>query len=486
VPQNSPIQISEIKTQNPSVQRLSPDAVTEDWVIRARNLSKKYFLWRDPSARLIHPILDHLADWVPSGLSRELRVRQRKLCTEFFALRDVSLEVKKGESIGIIGRNGSGKSTLLQLIAGTLQTTSGTVETRGKVAALLELGSGFSPDFTGRENVFLNAALLGLTRHQTEERFDRIASFADIGDFIDQPVKTYSSGMLVRLAFSVAVQVDAEVLIVDEALAVGDIFFQQKCYRKIRQILETGVTFLFVSHDYGAMKNLCERGILLQQGKKVFEGPAEQCAHRYMREAYAPATASATSGVNQDDTTAAKKTDPNQHRVVPKESRNAVLNSNVLGSAKARHGERVLEFLGASLSDVSDRPITQIGMRDTAILRLLIRINQEIDEPEVAIRLVDRLANTVFSSCNHCHELDLGHFAPFDEFLMTFRIGFCVEPGPYTLTLETGKLSQTQPNMGSYFDVIEGVGPITVYDPRPTEVRPFYGMAELPCEIEVS
>lgn len=454
-------------------------------MIRIRNLSKKYFLWRDPSARLLHPILGRLADWAPPGLSGRLRTCQEKLCTEFFALRDFSLEVRKGESIGIIGRNGSGKSTLLQLIAGTLQTTSGTVETRGKIAALLELGSGFSPDFTGRENVFLNAALLGLTRHQTEERFDRIAAFADIGDFIDQPVKTYSSGMLVRLAFSVAIHVDADVLIVDEALAVGDVFFQQKCYRKIRQILETGVTFLFVSHDYGAMKNLCERGILLQHGKKIFEGAAEQCAHRYMREAYTSTATDGHSRISQDGTTGSQTTKENQRRAVPAESRTAVIESDILASAKARHGQRVLEFLAASLTDFSDRPITQIGMRDTAILRLLIRVNQEIIEPEVAIRLVDRLANTVFSTCNHCHEIDLGRFVPSDEFLMTFRIGFCVEPGPYTLTLETGKLSQTQPNMGSYFDVIEGVGPIAVYDPRPTELRPFYGMAELPCEIEL-
>lgn len=455
-------------------------------MIRVRNLSKKYFLWRDPSARLIHPILGKLSNWVPSPLSGRLRARQQELCTEFFALHDFSLEVRKGESIGIIGRNGSGKSTLLQLIAGTLQTTSGSVETRGKVAALLELGSGFSPDFTGRENVFLNAALLGLTRHETQERFDRIADFADIGDFIDQPVKTYSSGMLVRLAFSVAIHVDAEVLIVDEALAVGDVFFQQKCYRKIRQILETGTTFLFVSHDYGALKNLCKRGVLLKHGRKVFEGSAEQCAHRYMREAYTSITPTEQSGSNQEGTTESKKKKQNHHRSVPSEDRIAVIESNILGSAKARHGKRVLEFLAASLTDPSDRPISQIGMRDSAILRLLVRVNEAIDEPEVAIRLVDRLANTVFCTCNHCFGIGLGTFVVHDEFLVTFRIKFCVEPGPYTLTLETGKQSESVPNMGVYFDVLEGVGPITVYDPQPTEVRPFYGIAELPCEIEVS
>jgi lipopolysaccharide transport system ATP-binding protein len=268
-------------------------------------------------------------------------------------------------------------------------------------------------------------------------------------------------------------------------LAVGDVFFQQKCYRKIREFLDTGVTFLFVSHDYGAMKNLCERGILLQQGKRVFDGAAEQCAHRYMREAF---TSTDSSGweFNRQVPGSREKPTKAHHNRMPAAARSAVLDSSILASAKARHGERVLEFLAASLTNESGQPVNQFAMRDTAILRLLVRVNREISEPEVAIRLVDRLANTVFCTCNHCFEVGLGDFLSLDEFIVTFRVKLCVEPGPYTLTLETGKQSDAVPNMGSYFDVIEGIGPITIYDPHPTEVRPFYGMAELPCEIEVS
>ncbi len=200
---------------------------------------------------------------------------------EFWALRDVSFEVRRGESLGIIGRNGSGKSTLLQLIAGTLAPSEGSVEVNGRVAALLELGSGFNPEFTGRENVFLNGAILGLSRAQMEERFDDIAAFADIGGFIDQPVKTYSSGMVVRLAFSVQVAIKPDVLIVDEALAVGDIFFQAKCFRLLKKKLDSGMTLLFVSHALETVKHFCKYGLVLKEGKPLYFGSSTAAVSRF-------------------------------------------------------------------------------------------------------------------------------------------------------------------------------------------------------------
>jgi len=203
-------------------------------------------------------------------------------CQPVQALENISFEIAAGDSLGIIGLNGSGKSTLLQIIAGTLQPSSGRVEITGRVAALLELGSGFDPEFTGRENVFLNATILGLNRKEIEDRYDAIVSFADIGEFIDRPVKTYSSGMMVRLAFAVQVHVDPDVLIVDEALSVGDARFQAKALTKIEEILQRGTTLLFVGHDLGAVRTFCNRAMLLDKGKIVKSGIPDDVITEYL------------------------------------------------------------------------------------------------------------------------------------------------------------------------------------------------------------
>lgn len=232
--------------------------------IKVENLSKCYQIYDQPSDRLKQFFLPRLLHLAGSPSKQYYR--------EFWALKDVSFEVKKGETVGIIGRNGSGKSTLLQMICGTLNPTSGSITTHGRIAALLELGSGFNPEFTGRENVYMNASVLGLTKDEVDTRFDDIAAFADIGEFIEQPVKAYSSGMYARLAFSIAINVDPEVLIVDEALAVGDARFVAKCMRRIKNIQERGASIFFVSHDVGSVRTLCERAIWLDKGCLVEQG----------------------------------------------------------------------------------------------------------------------------------------------------------------------------------------------------------------------
>jgi len=261
-------------------------------VIQLESVSKAYRIWRDPSARLKFPFLKAATSWLPDSMRpKSTRIAMgdaegalaNPYFHDFYALRDVTFAVRRGEAVGIIGRNGSGKSTLLQTIAGTLNPTSGAVQVSGRVAALLELGSGFNPDFTGRENVFLNGAVLGLSRERIAEQFDSIAAFADIGEFIDQPTKTYSSGMHVRLAFAVAAHVEPEILIVDEALSVGDARFQLKCARAIDQIVERGVTFLFVSHDLNSVKRLCSHAILLEQGRVVYQGKPNDVANLYSK-----------------------------------------------------------------------------------------------------------------------------------------------------------------------------------------------------------
>jgi lipopolysaccharide transport system ATP-binding protein len=254
-----------------------PQQLADEPVIRVQNLSKCYLIYDRPQDRLkqsIVPRLQRLIGKPPHAYHRE-----------FWALRDVSFEVRKGETVGIIGRNGAGKSTLLQVLCGTLHPTSGSVTMSGRVAALLELGSGFNPEFSGRENVYLYAGVLGLSRREVEDRFDDIAAFADIGDFIDQPIKTYSTGMVVRLAFAVIAHVDADILVIDEALAVGDAFFVQKCMRFLRRFMDTG-TILFVSHDTGSVINLCQRAMWLQGGTIRAVGPAKEIAEAYLANIY--------------------------------------------------------------------------------------------------------------------------------------------------------------------------------------------------------
>ncbi|NWA02616.1 ABC transporter ATP-binding protein [Pseudomonas gingeri] len=224
----------------------------------------------------------HIYDRPQDRLWQMLSARKKQRYRELWAVKDVSLTIEKGETIGIIGRNGSGKSTLLQLICGTLGASSGTVTCNGRIAALLELGSGFNPDFTGRENVFLNGAILGLSRAEIAKRFDDIADFAGIGDFIDQPTRTYSSGMLMRLAFAVSVWVEPDILIVDEALAVGDASFQFKCLQRLEALTQRGTTLLFVSHDMSMVKRFCKRALYLRNGLVRANGPPEDVAELYL------------------------------------------------------------------------------------------------------------------------------------------------------------------------------------------------------------
>ncbi len=240
--------------------------MSSDAVIRVQNLNKCYHIYDKPQDRL----------------KQSLWRGHKRFFREFWAMKDVSFEVKRGQAVGIIGRNGSGKSTLLQMIAGTLAPTSGSIEVKGRVAALLELGSGFNHDFTGRENVYMNGVILGLSEEEIGRRFDDIVAFADIGDFIDQPIKTYSSGMIMRLAFSVSVNVEPDILIVDEALSVGDAAFQYKCMDCLERLTRSGTTLLFVSHDINAVKAFCDHVVYLAKGEVKAAGSASDMAELYM------------------------------------------------------------------------------------------------------------------------------------------------------------------------------------------------------------
>ena len=251
--------------------------------LAVREVSKTYHLWSTPGSRLWVPLLLRASDLMPiAKLSGWLRARAHARLHRHEALHSVTFTLRRGEALGIIGHNGSGKSTLLQIVAGVLQPTVGSVRAGGRIAALLELGSGFNPELTGRENVRVNAAILGLTPGQIRDRMDDILRFADIGDFVDEPVKAYSSGMALRLAFAVQVHTDPDILIVDEALAVGDAAFQAKAMARIDEILSRGTTLLFVGHDLNAVKAFCHRAMLLERGRIVMEGLPEEVVTEYL------------------------------------------------------------------------------------------------------------------------------------------------------------------------------------------------------------
>jgi len=265
--------------------------MSDDIAISVQNVSKAYRIWRDPSARLKAPLKEAIRRILPqsiTNLNSKLKPRaenQSPYYKDFYAIKNASFDIRRGEAVGIVGRNGSGKSTILQIIAGTLTPSSGKVITRGRVAALLELGSGFNPEFTGIENIHLNASVLGLSRENIEKKKLEIIKFADIGDFINQPVKTYSSGMLMRLAFSVQIAVEPEILIIDEALAVGDIFFTAKCLDHMK-LKMANTTRLFVSHDMGAIANLCDRALFFDKGEIIMSASPLECIEAYTKHSH--------------------------------------------------------------------------------------------------------------------------------------------------------------------------------------------------------
>ena len=369
-----------------------PQQLADDPVIRVQGLSKCYLIYDRPQDRLkqsIVPRLQRLVGRPPHAYHRE-----------FWALRDVSFEVRRGETVGIIGRNGAGKSTLLQILCGTLHPTAGAVTTSGRVAALLELGSGFNPEFSGRENVYLYAGVLGLSRRQVQERLDDIAAFADIGEFIDQPIKTYSTGMVLRLAFAVIAHVDAEILVIDEALAVGDAFFVQKCMRFLRRFMERG-TILFVSHDAGSVINLCQRAIWLQHGAIRAHGPPKQIAEAYLADLYeAQQGPSAVS-----NGTAKPPPSKPMPAAEPRDQRLAYLNGSQFRNdielfrfdpASASFGKGGATIVDAELRDPDGQRLGWcVGGEDVA---LSVRCEARVDifNPIIGFFVKDRLGQTLF------------------------------------------------------------------------------------------
>lgn len=404
---------------------LSPKA--DDIAIRVQNLSKCYQIYDTPRDRLKQFFLPRLQDF--SGQAPKQYFR------EFWALHDISFEVKKGETVGIIGRNGSGKSTLLQIICGTLAPTSGIVETRGRIAALLELGSGFNPEFTGRDNVYMNAALLGLSRDEVDARFDDVVSFADIGEFIDQPVKTYSSGMVVRLAFAVQSQVDPDILIVDEALSVGDAKFQAKCFERLRQLKENGTSILLVTHSSEQIVMHCSNAILLNRGIQFETGEPRHVVNRYMDLLFGKEKETTSSKSEQVSTTPREIADKPSYQLSWQED--SFSKRNGYNPHEYRWGDGSVTILDFYLAADEEPYPSIVSTGQRIMLATSIKFNKSVYRPILGITIKTKEGVTVYGvnsetlECVGFKKIGLQHSIVQAEAVFLCRLA----PGDYFISL---------------------------------------------------
>lgn len=417
--------------------------------VQFQNVSKSYSIYAAPR--------DRLKELATFG--------SRKYHSDFWALKDVSFEIERGETFCVIGENGSGKSTLLQLCAGILQPSHGTVATHGRIAALLELGSGFNPEFSGRDNVYLNGAILGLSTPEMEQRFPAIEAFAEIGAFIDQPVKTYSSGMSVRLAFSVAIHVDPEILLVDEALAVGDVYFRQRCMRKVHELRQRGVTILFVSHATGDVKALGDRALWLDKGKVKALGTTDTVVHKYL------AAMSEKDNIYQEGTVTAQR---NIDKHAPEEIVEGIPNID------QRFGNEKAEIIGIAVTAQDGTQLTTLSPNSTAVVRISARAKADLNHPNIGFMLRNHLGQD-FAGTNTAREgarlpaLREGDICTVDFYLdipalyaSTFSFSPAIADGPledYTMC-----------------DWIDNA--VVLQMDRSPE--PIYGQFHFPCRVEVN
>lgn len=356
--------------------------MSSDIAISVENVGKCYKIFSKPEDRL----------------RQMLSLGNRKYYSEYWALKDVSLSLKRGEAVGIIGRNGAGKSTLLQIICGTLQPTTGRVTVDGRVAALLELGSGFNPEFSGRENVFLYASILGLSREETLARYDSIAAFASIGDFIDQPVKIYSSGMYARLAFAVAAHVDADVLIVDEILAVGDASFTQRCMRFIHRFREKG-TLLFVSHDTGSVNNICDRAVWIDAGAVREIGPAKDVSYSYLASLYGEGESDGRfkiGGVRKSEVRRGRKIDDPRAQVLNNSVKRNEIEVFDFDPDGPWFGNRGATIEHARLVDAEGNPLYALVGGEEVVLEVTAQAHVALPRPIIGFYIKDRLGQNLF------------------------------------------------------------------------------------------
>ncbi|WP_321474014.1 ABC transporter ATP-binding protein [uncultured Paludibaculum sp.] len=419
-------------------------------LIQFQAVSKSYPIYSSPSDRL----------------KELLTFNRRKFHEDFWALRDVSFEVPRGETFCIVGENGSGKSTLLQIVAGILTPTSGSAAVNGRVSALLELGSGFNPEFSGRDNVYLNAAILGFSSAQIDRVYRQIEEFAEIGDFINQPVKTYSSGMVVRLAFAVAIHVDPEILIVDEALAVGDIYFRQRCLRKVHELRAKGTTILFVSHAAGDVKALGDRTMWLDKGRVRELGDTDMVVAKYL-----------AAMVEKDSGYLEVKHRERQERDGPVQAPEIV---TTIPNIDFRYGDGRAEIIGIAVLDLYGRKLPLLEPRTETVVRISVRANTTLEMPNVGFMLRNHLGVDFAGTNTTREDIELPPMEPGDVYTVDFHLDIPdLYPSSFSFSpaIADGSLMNYQ-----MCDWIDNAVSLQM-SPGEGQV---YGYLHLPCKVEVN
>lgn len=380
-----------------------------DYAIRVKNVSKMYKLYDKPTDRL----------------KEALGVTKKKRYREHYALREVSFDVKKGETIGIIGTNGSGKSTILKIITGVLNQTSGDVEINGRISALLELGAGFNMEYTGIENVYLNGTMIGFSKEEIDQKLKDILDFADIGDFVNQPVKTYSSGMFVRLAFAVAINIDPEILIVDEALSVGDVFFQAKCYKKFEEFKQLGKTILFVSHDLSSISKYCDRVVLLNKGVKLDEGDSQKMVDQFKKVLVGV-------DITKEEQSENKKNANNkiENAVKGKWKDNFQINPKL-----NEYGNHKAEIVDFAIVDENGLLSNAIRKGSMFTIRSKVHFNESIDNPIFTYTLKTIKGVDITGTNTMYEKRNIGVVKAGDEFVASFSQEMNLQGGEYLLSI---------------------------------------------------
>ena len=421
--------------------------------IHIREVSKSYPIYARPSDRL-----KELLTW-----------NRHSYHQNFWALREVSLDIAKGSTFGLVGENGSGKSTLLQLIAGILKPTLGTVEVEGRVSALLELGSGFNGEFSGRENVFLNGAILGLSNKEIERLYPSIEAFAEIGDFIRQPVKTYSSGMMVRLAFAVAINLSPDILLVDEALAVGDIYFRQRCMRKIHELHRSGVTIVFVSHSAVDIKSLAQEVAWLEQGRMVERGNPDRVVGKYLA-----AMVNKDSRYRRQEIQAEESNEPSlSPRVRAPEVVERIPNIDY------RYGNRDAEILGIAVLGEEGEELSLLPQKAPIVVRISVRAHAEVTMPIVGFLMRNHLGIELAGTNTALEEVELPSFSPGDVYTIDFHLELPeLYPSHFSFTpaVANGTLEA--------FEICDWID--NAISLQAEKGRVVYGYIHFPCQVQVN
>lgn len=419
-----------------------------DIAISVRDVSKCYRIFDDQRSRLLHAVMP----------------KRAKGMQEVWALKDINFVIEGGESVAIIGRNGGGKSTLLEILTGTLTPTTGEVRVNGRVSALLELGSGFNPEYSGRDNVILNGLLLGLSRKEILSRFDEIEAFAEIGAAIERPVKTYSSGMMMRLAFAVQVLNDPDILIIDEALSVGDFFFQQKCFSYIRSLCERGVTLLFVSHDMGTVRDLCNRAIYLKEGYLQFVGETRLAIRQYFAEK--------NSGAGLDSFSADGSEPAEAHAL------EAIRRDSIWAATPDASRGDAGRLIAVAFYDEEGKPTMSFRMGGS--MHIKVAYHPAIERPTHVAAEIRNKYNQVVASLGSSR---LGLTPPMPRqgqpIIFELRINLRLEAGNYSVVVNLGHL--IAPNLGEELDSSPSIGPIVVHWDYEKDQAPFLGMFGLPA-----